>query len=380
MSTLEDAHTALPVVDAAPETDRPRPWRRRLVCAALIAALPAVGGAWLWVGDGSTGATPATATPVATAVVERGTISATETFDGTLEYGAPYTVTSGTEGTITRLAGQGERVKRGDELYRVNEQPVTLLYGVVPMYRDLAQGASGADVKQLEKNLAALRYGGFTVDDQYSSSTAGAVQAWQEDIGAAPTGAVARGNVVFVPDGRQVEALRVAVGDVAVPGAPVLDITGTDQVVTLDMDVDDRDLFDVDKEVTIVLPGGEEVPGMVGTTVVVDLPSESGGVEGGATQSESILRVEITLDQRVSDELSGAPVDVVVAIDRRTDVLLVPVNALLALAEGGYGLEVVGDDGSTSIVPVTTGLFGGGKVEVEGDGIADGTVVGVAGR
>jgi hypothetical protein len=40
----------------------------------------------------------------------------------------------------------------------------------------------------------------------------------------------------------------------------------------------------------------------------------------------------------------------------------------------------VDDDGMTDIVPVDTGLFADGKVQVEGDGIAEGTVVGVAGR
>ena len=381
MSTLEDAHTAPPVTDAEQETDEAPRRRRRLVWLALGAILLAVGGsAWLWASNESTEAAPATATPVATAVVGRGTISATESFDGTLEYGAPYTVTGSAEGIITRLVDQGEPVERGDELYRVNEQPVILLFGAVPMYRDLGPGDSGVDVKQLERNLAALGYDGFTVDAEYTSSTAEAVRAWQKYSGAAQTGTVARADVGFVPAGRRVEALRVEVGDVAVPGAPVLDITGTDQVVSLDVDVDDRDLFEVDTEVTVVLPGGEQVPGTVGTAAVVDVPSESGGAEGGVTESGSILRVEITLDQQVSDELNGAPVDVVVAIDKRTDVLLVPVNALLALAEGGYGLEVVGDDGSTSIVPVTTGLFGGGKVQVEGEGIAEGTVVVVAGR
>jgi hypothetical protein len=335
----------------------------------------------LWAGDGSTKAAPATATPVATAVIERATISATEDWDGTLEYGSPFTVSSSAEGTITRLVDQGETVKRGDELFRVNEQPVILLYGVVPMYRDLGPGDSGIDVKQLEKNLAALGYDGVTVDDEYTFSTADAVRAWQEDLGATPTGTVARGDVVFLPEGRHADALRVDVGDAAVPGAPVLDVTGTDQVVTLEADIDDRDLFDVDTEVTVVLPDGDEVPGTVGSTAVVEVSSESaGGAEGGAIESESILQVEITLNKRVSDELIGASVDIVVAIDKRTDVLVVPVNALLGLAEGGYGLEVVANDGSTSIVAVTTGLFGGGKVEVEGDGVTDGTVVGVAGR
>jgi hypothetical protein len=380
VSTVEEAHAA-PVTDVEPEVDVPRRRRRRLVWAAVGAVPLVVGGAWLWAGDGSTEATPATATPVATATVERGTISATESWNGTLEYGAPFTVTSSVEGTITRLVDQGAIVKRGDELFRVNEQPVTLLYGAVPMYREIGPGDSGVDVRQLEKNLAALGYDGFTVDEEYTSSTAEAVSAWQKDIAAAQTGTVARGDLVFVPGGRQVDTLRVEIGDAAAPGAPLLDVTGSDQVVSLDVDIDDRDMFDVDTKVTVVLPDGGKVRGTVATTEVVDVASESGGgVEAGTAESESIARVEVTLDRQVSDDLVGASVDVIVAIDKRTDVLLVPVNALLALAEGGYGLEVVGNDGTTSIVAVDTGLFGGGKVQVEGDEISDGTVVGMAGR
>lgn len=381
MTAVEDAHTSAPVTGIDTEPDEPRRRRRRLVWPALGAVLIAVGaGAWLWTGDGSTEAAPAAAGPVATASVERGTISATESWEGTLEYGLPVTVKSSAEGTITRLVGQGETVERGDEFYRVNERPVTLLYGAVPTYRDLAPGDAGVDVKQLETNLAKLGYDGFGVDNAYTASTAEAVRAWQADIGAQRTGTVARGNVVFVPAGGRVDALRVSVGDVLRPGAPVLDITGTDQVVSLEVDIDDRDRFDVDAKVTVVLPGGEEVPGTVSTMAVVKVASgDSGeGFGGGTPESESIVQVEIALDE--VPDLVGTPVDVIVAIDERADVLLVPVNALLALAEGGYGLEVVRDDGTTKLVRVDTGLFAGGKVEVTGAGIAEGTVVGVAGR
>ena len=58
------------------------------------------------------------------------------------------------------------------------------------------------------------------------------------------------------------------------------------------------------------------------------------------------------------------------------DVLTVPVAALVALAEGGYGLQVV--DGATSrFVAVETGLFASGRVEVSGAGVAEGATVGM---
>jgi peptidoglycan hydrolase-like protein with peptidoglycan-binding domain len=382
VTAVEDGHISPPLTSVEPEADEPRRWRRRLVWAALGAVLIAVGaGAWLWAGDASTEAAPAPGGPVKTASVERGTISATESWKGTLEYGLPVTVKSSADGTITRLVDQGATVERGDELYRVNERPVTLLYGVVPMYRDLAPGDAGVDVKQLEKNLAKLGYDGFTVDNAYTTSTAEAVRAWQADLGARRTGTVARDNVVFVPAGGRVDALRVSLGDVLRPGAPVLDITGTDQVASLEVDIDDRDRFDINTKVTVVLPGGDEVSGTVSTMAVVKVASgDSGaGLGGGTADSESIVRVESALDEAPED-LVGTPVEVIIAIDERADVLLVPVNALLALAEGGYGLEVVRDDSTTKIVRIDTGLFADGKVEVSGGGIAEGTVVGVAGR
>jgi peptidoglycan hydrolase-like protein with peptidoglycan-binding domain len=396
VSTVHDARTAPPVTDAELAPDEPRRRRRSLVWLGLGAILIAAGaGAWLWAADRSTRPAPATTAPVATAVVERGTISATESWDGTLDHGAPFTVAAqgagtpsepGQEGenveqgqaTITRLPEQGETVTRGEKLYWVNERPVTLLLGAIPMYRDLAPGASGSDVKQLEANLAKLGYGGFTADNQYTSSTAAAVRDWQDDIGAEVTGVVPRASVVFLPERGQVDSLQVGVGDAVSPGTPILDITGTAQVVSLEADVDDRDLLEIGTEMTVLLPGGDKVAGTVSATAVVEAAPEEGAEPAAGT--EPIVQAEVALNKSVPEEFVGGPVDVVVAVDRRTDVLFVPVNALLALTEGGYGLEVVGDDGNTSIVPVDTGLFGEGKVEIKSADIAEGTVVGVAGR
>ncbi|MBL8596355.1 MAG: hypothetical protein JNL14_01305, partial [Devosia sp.] len=60
----------------------------------------------------------------------------------------------------------------------------------------------------------------------------------------------------------------------------------------------------------------------------------------------------------------------------REDVLSVPVAALLARPEGGFAVEAV-DDGQSLLVAVTTGLFAAGRVEVSGEGIAEGMLVGV---
>lgn len=151
MTTVEDEPIAPPVTGVEPQPGQRRRRRRRLVWPAAGTAVIAMGaGAWLWASDPSTEASPASTGPVATAVVERGTVSATESWDGTVDFGAPFTVVGSGQGTVTRLVGQGQAVERGSELYRVDERPVVLLYGAVPMYRDLGAGTSGADVAQLE--------------------------------------------------------------------------------------------------------------------------------------------------------------------------------------------------------------------------------------
>jgi hypothetical protein len=79
-------------------------------------------------------------------------------------------------------------------------------------------------------------------------------------------------------------------------------------------------------------------------------------------------------DQAKLGTLDAAPVDVTLVSDKRENVVAVPVGALVALAEGGYGVQVV-DGGRTRFVAVKTGMFADGEVEVTG--IEPGAVVGV---
>ncbi len=54
------------------------------------------------------------------------------------------TISSPPNGTITWVAQPGTIIQQGDELYRVDNQPVIALYGEQPAYRDIAIVASGA--------------------------------------------------------------------------------------------------------------------------------------------------------------------------------------------------------------------------------------------
>jgi hypothetical protein len=96
---------------------------------------------------------------------------------------------------------------------------------------------------------------------------------------------------------------------------------------------------------------------------------------GGGDPTTRIV-VVIGLGENKVD-FDQASVKVAFTSSTRANVLTVPVAALLALKEGGYGVEVVADNGVRHIVAVHTGLFAGGRVEVSGEGISDGTTVGM---
>ncbi|MBW5255117.1 peptidoglycan-binding protein, partial [Streptomyces sp. P01-B04] len=106
--------------------------------------------------------------------------------------------------------------------------------------------------------------------------------------------------------------------------------------------------------------------------------------EGGGNPAATVAVVIVFGDQASLGRLQSGPVTVRYAVKQRRNVLAVPVAALVALAEGGYGLEVsgegdreggTGDGASHGFVPVRTGLFAGGKVEVSGPLVREGMKV-----
>ncbi|WUP49033.1 peptidoglycan-binding protein [Micromonospora globbae] len=352
--------------------------RLRAVALAAAVVLAAAAGVAAAVGFGGTdrGTAAAGTTPPATATVTRQTLTDAQEVDGTLGYGSPRTATARLTGTITALPDTGTVVKRGGRLYAVDDEPVVLLYGALPAYRVLEPGVEGADVKQFERNLRALGRTGFTVDDEYTDSTADAVREWQEDLGLPETGRVEPGRVVYADGAVRVESQQAATGDAAQPGQAVLTYTGTSRLVTVDLDVDDQRLAKKGGAVSVGLPDGGSVPGKIESVQTVIDPG-SGGAGGQSSEAET--KIEVTVSVADPAKLAGydqASVEVTFTAAERPDVLTVPVAALLALAEGGYGVEVV-DGGRSRIVAVTTGLFAAGRVEVSGPDIAEGMTVGM---
>ncbi|MCI0687891.1 MAG: peptidoglycan-binding protein, partial [Sporichthyaceae bacterium] len=301
----------------------------------------------------------------------------TDSVDGTLGYGDAVALAGHAAGTITWLPAPGRQLTRGHTLYEVDERRVTLMYGAVPMYRTLSVGAEGAGVKQLEQNLRALGYTGFTVDQDYTSATASAVEEWQADRGLPETGSVDPSQVVFADGAVRVAGHQVTVGGTVQPGQAVLDLTSTRQIITVDLDVADRTLAKKGAAVTVELPDGTTLRGHIDSVgKVAESSSDSSAEQPDATSDGSAtITVIVTLDKGESaGPFDEAPVLVHLESERHENVLTVPVSALLALSEDQYAVQVVA--GATSrTVPVETGAYADGRVEIDGVGIAEGAQV-----
>lgn len=353
---------------------RRRRARAAVVAGAAVAVVAAAAAATVGFGGRSEGTAARSTLPPALGEVTRATLVDYETVSGELGYGDATGVSARGTGTLTWLPALGAPVKRGQQLWRADDQPVVLLYGRLPMYRPLASGTSGADVKQFEENLKALGYTGFTVDDDYSSATADAVRRWQEDLGVPETGRVEPARVVYATGEVRVSALAAHLGDPA--SGAVLSYTGTTRVVSIDLAVDDQRLAVKGAKATVTLPSGSTVDGVVDSVGTVATAAESGNGQD-QTATESTIEVVVTVaDQPALGSLEQGPVDVQLVAEERADVLTVPVAALVALREGGYGVQVV-EGSQARYVAVEVGLFAGGRVEVRGEGLAPGTQVGI---
>ncbi|MFE0424492.1 peptidoglycan-binding protein [Streptomyces sp. NPDC058953] len=455
---------------------RPRRGRRAALLTGagvvLVGAVSAVAALGLG-GDGTDDGPGAPDRAGGTVPVTRTTLVDKAELDGRLGHGPEVPFAIRARGTVTWLPAEGTTLRRGGEVLRVDDRPVTLLYGALPMYRDLGLGETadarngggigggtssgggtgdgsgvgatatggtvsggtgtgigtgkgsggggssgaggggqaggpggvpaterapaplrGQDVQQFERNLAALGYGGFTVDDTFTALTEAAVERWQKDLGVPRTGRVAAGDVVYAPGPVRIAGVDARPG--AEAGGEAVTYTSTSRMVTVDAKASELTWASRGRTVDVDLPDGRTVSGRVasvGTEATAAPPGGDGGDggEGGGGPGDPTVSVTVALaDPDAVGRVDSGPVTVRYTSRERKDVLAVPVAALIALAEGGHGLELADDtdddgdaddgdrapnDGSGRFTAVTTGLFADGRVEVRGDGVHEGTKV-----
>ena len=209
--------------------------RKRWLLAGSGALIAAAGCVIALVGSRPPSST-APGQPATTAAVEKGNLSDMVSQYGTLTYqansdGSPYAAINHARGTYTKLPAVGDEVACGNELYRVDDNPVLLLCGAVPMYRDLYSGEVGNDVRQLNANLHDIgddNAAGGAIDpndNAFTWKTTKALEVLQQNKGLSVTGELPFGTAVFMPESLRISKVIVQTGGSAQPGSEVLDAT-----------------------------------------------------------------------------------------------------------------------------------------------------------
>ena len=185
-----------------------------------------------------------------------------------------------------------------------------------------------------------------------------------------PTNAYASETSLIV--GSYINEVGSAVG----LNSPLYNISSIGIEVVFQVDATDQETVSLGDRVEIELPTDERVPTVISF------------IDQVVTQTQAGEFIEVTLEVLNPEEIETydqAPVKVFVITEISAGVLYVPVNALLALAEGGYALEVYegevetgtfnGESGvDTNYIAVEIGVFTDGFVEVKGN-ISEGQLV-----
>jgi multidrug efflux pump subunit AcrA (membrane-fusion protein) len=241
----------------------------------------------------------------------------------------------------------------------------------VPDWRVLDEGVTGADVTQLNHDLVNLGYAD-SADisalgwDYYSWETQAGVEDLQSAAGiSSPSGSLPLGAVVFEPGAIRVTSVPGSLGGPA--SGPVLSGTSDQHVVSIALSTADESEAAAGDAVSIELPDGASTPGKI---------SSVGTVASGSGNSATVPVAVTLTDPSAAGSLNQAPVTVEITAGSVSNVLAVPVAALLAQSSGGYAVEVTGPDNTRRLVPVTVGIFddASGLVQVTGN-LAPGQLV-----
>ena len=197
---------------------------------------------------------------------------------------------------------------------------------------------------------------------------------------------VPAGEIAFLSQlPRRVDEVSAVVG--VPPTGPLLALSGADLALVASVSKADAALLAVGDDATFdPADGGAPIEATV-SAISATPPTTSTDEDDDAAQTPTASRMLVSLvPTGLSDEevkaLNGSNVRVTIPVgDSADDVLTVPIAAVSVGPGGGSRVEVVGDDGSTEFVDVTTGLVAQGEVAVtDSSGVLAAGVAVVVGR
>ncbi|MGW4489135.1 hypothetical protein ACWEOE_35525 [Amycolatopsis sp. NPDC004368] len=385
---------------------------RRVVLVLLGVAVAAGAVGWL---VGSRITSPADAAAVhqpppaslITVEVRKQKLTSTVAAQGTVAYtgATPLTLTgsvgapagdAGAPATqlVTKAPEAGKTVAAGARLLEVSGRPVFVLPGAVPMYRTLADGMTGDDVKQLQAALTTLGFGHLR-SGKFDAATQIQVTRWYERAGyepqtttdTPPKVTIPSGEILFLPelpvrlDSVTTRAGAQATGRIGTATSSRVDLRGTLPTadaqyvragMTAKLSLPDGTTTSAKVDALgpdAAAPPADQFPddGTAGSGAQANAPAQAGGA---AQQPADTVPFRLAVaDPKALAAFAGQAVRIDIEVGATSgDVLVVPVAAVATSADGATRVQVQRADGRVEDVPVRTGLTAGGLAEVSTTG------------
>ncbi len=224
-------------------------------------------------------------------------------------------------GVVTDIAVEkGDKIEPLQHLMDVDGEPVYVVIGGVPVYREItSRTKDGDDIRTLEDNLVAAGYEVGEVDGKADRDLRDALKEWQEAEDLKETGVFNPLSFVWLPEGFVVENVLVEQGEVVSFQTPVIETTKTGNLMAVAR-IEQADITKIrqDLDVDLTLDGIPEI----------DLSGTVLKIEDEPFPGTSEFLVEIRVNDLPSQVRKGMKGEAEVLVSRQRDVLVVPTGAV----------------------------------------------------
>jgi hypothetical protein len=292
--------------------------------------------------------------------------------------------TSGTSGVVTHIAFAAGKAPRS--LQPLLTVSGTTLYAFVspsPLYKNLStslsSGTQVANVKALQRALAAGGYYSGQIDGDFDSSTAVALEGWQDAKGLSVTGTLDISKLIWVPKGAIISDWQVSLGSTVSGGTALASIDFPQLEAQALVGQADISSLKAGQKAQMTVDGHSDT--IVGTIVSI---SEQPSSSSSTTGSSSTVQYTVTLKMKSvpSYARNGMTGSLEVTIKQRKNVLVVPTSAITGSSSTSFVRILM--SGQPVVRQVETGMATASSTEITsglavGETVITGTVTASAG-